>query len=431
MIERTYTFEDSTFVVHVQGADRSGNLWGVLDILTVDMRGHLLPPERISLFDAENWQIVARKAAMRNSGNVDLWYEHGEQVRVALIEDSEVITTLSPQTSQLHSPIYSSEVVKLEVVRLSEQSRPGARQFRVQDLLPEGWPVMLWGDSGHGKSYLAGTLGQCVAKGDKFLGLDTVQGRVLYADWELDLEEQTRRAYEVAKGLGLDTPTPGFDYVRVDYPFVERLPWFKEQIEEHDYKLLILDSFGLACGGDAEVSRYVIPFFLSLRQIPCCVLMIDHQSRLQPGQKYRDKDAFGSIYKKHLSRSAIQVQVIVDDRTKKGLALRHAKANFSARRENTYAWLEFKDGETMLSSATAKEMEDAGASEDMGTNAQIRVALREKGNSTAEAISNETAINLGTVRNELTKMKKTGEIEERDKQGQAIVYALKETHQDE
>ena len=82
----------------------------------------------------------------------------------------------------------------------------------MEDLIPEKYPCFLYGDSGHGKSYVAATIGQCVARGDTFLGLKTEQGRVLYLDWELDLEEQTRRGYEVAEGLGRSYIPSGFDY---------------------------------------------------------------------------------------------------------------------------------------------------------------------------------------------------------------------------
>jgi len=38
------------------------------------------------------------------------------------------------------------------------------------------------------------------------------------------------------------------------------------------------------------------------------VLIIDHQSRLQAGQSYQQKGAFGSVYKTNLARSVIQVE---------------------------------------------------------------------------------------------------------------------------
>ena len=42
------------------------------------------------------------------------------------------------------------------------------------------------------------------------LGFDTIKTRVLYLDFELDEEEQARRAYQVAAGEGYANPPEGF-----------------------------------------------------------------------------------------------------------------------------------------------------------------------------------------------------------------------------
>ena len=72
MIKREYPFEDCVIDIRIQGADRSGNVWGLLDILTLDREAHLLPPRRISLFDDREWQKVSQDVARRNSGNVEV-----------------------------------------------------------------------------------------------------------------------------------------------------------------------------------------------------------------------------------------------------------------------------------------------------------------------------------------------------------------------
>ena len=424
MIKREYPFEDCVIDIRIQGADRSGNVWGLLDILTLDREAHLLPPRRISLFDDREWQKVSQDVARRNSGNVEVWSERAAIITTALIEDTEVAQALIPQGSQLHAPIYMNEVVKFAPISLASRQRPGPRVFRVDGLIPEGWPILLYGDSGHGKSYIAATIGQCVALGDPFLGLSTIQGKVLYLDWELDEDEQTRRAYEIAEGLGLSAPPVGFDYQRMESPFTDVLPEFKPAIENAGYALVIIDSFGLACGGSSEESRMVIPLLGAVRSLKCTVLIIDHQSRILAGQKYRDKDAFGSIFKRHYTRSGIQIQIVVDEGAKKAIALRHSKANFSALREDIYAWLEFKDGRTILSAANARDIEDAGGSTEMGTQNEVRVAFRELGPSTAKSIADHTSIIIGTVRNEITRLKKSKELEETGKERHAPVYTL-------
>ena len=77
-------------------------------------------------------------------------------------------------------------------------------------------------------------------------------------------------------------------------------------------ELLIVDSYGMALRGDAEAARDVIGFYQEylepLRALGVAVLVIDHQSRLQAGQSYQQKGAFGSVYKANLARSVIQVE---------------------------------------------------------------------------------------------------------------------------
>ena len=94
MIQRSYTFEDCLVKIAVQGADRSGHLWGVVDVVTPDGMGHLVSPRRISLFDPRDWTSFAAEAASRNSGNTAIWHARSEEIRAALVEDRDVLKSL-------------------------------------------------------------------------------------------------------------------------------------------------------------------------------------------------------------------------------------------------------------------------------------------------------------------------------------------------
>ena len=422
MIDRRFPFEDCVVHIQVQGTDRSGNLWGVIDVLTPDGTGHLIAPRRLSLFEDRDWHHWAMDTARRNSGNVAVWNSRGEALRIGLIEDEEVTRLLTPTNSTTQQSFIESGVVELEVVRLSERERPGQRHFQVEGLVPERTATLVHGDSGHGKSYLVMIMAQCVALGTPFLGMATTKASVLYVDWELDEEEQTRRAFEVAQGLGNSEPPDGFDYVRMDYSLADCLEWLAERVVTMPYGLLVLDSFGLACGGDPEAARFAIPFFRHLRSLRCSVLVVDHQSRIQPGQKYRDKDAFGSVYKRHLSRSAVQVQLLVEDQGKRGLVLRHTKSNFGPLLPDIYAWMEFAGGGVSVDLASSEEMAQAGAADELSIKDQILVVLRESGPSTAEQVAELAGLNNGTVGNMLRGLKRNGLVNEAGKDGKAIMY---------
>jgi hypothetical protein len=98
----------------------------------------------------------------------------------------------------------------------------------------------LIGDSGLGKSPLAYQLGLCVAAGIPFLGMKTLQGTVVYADYENALEEGQGMRNRLLRFLGLSECPKNF------------LIWTPDQEDEHSIDLegacegkpllLILDS---------------------------------------------------------------------------------------------------------------------------------------------------------------------------------------------
>lgn len=96
---------------------------------------------------------------------------------------------------------------KPEVVRLSSVKPPGPRRYVVDDLVPEGYPVLLHEDGGVAKSMLALSLATAVT-GDRgsWLGHRVVGGPVLYLDFELTAEEQARRVWQLCRGAGKERP---------------------------------------------------------------------------------------------------------------------------------------------------------------------------------------------------------------------------------
>ena len=93
-----------------------------------------------------------------------------------------------------------------------------------------------------------------------------------------------------------------------------------------------MDSLGPALQGDAEAARDVIGFFQKsiepFRAEGIAILIIDHQSRLQAGQSYQSKGAFGSVFKTNLARSVIQAQATERGEGTLTVRLRQKKHNF-------------------------------------------------------------------------------------------------------
>lgn len=135
----------------------------------------------------------------------------------------------------------------------------GPRPYIVDGVPFKGFAGALYGDGGSAKSTLVMHMGQRVARGEEWLGFDTVRTRVLYLDFELDAEEQTRRAYQVATGDGYTEPPEGFFYLpAADFPSRAMFERALAMCLERGIGMVIVDSSGYALEGDAEASRDVL-----------------------------------------------------------------------------------------------------------------------------------------------------------------------------
>jgi hypothetical protein len=98
-------------------------------------------------------------------------------------------------------------------------------------------------------------------------------------------------------------------------------------------KLLIIDSLTVALEGDVEVARNFIGFVNHyvgrLRKAGIAMLGLDHQGKLQSGERYQQKTAFGTSFKRHLSRSYAQLEPRNHGEGFLSLTLRHLKQNFA------------------------------------------------------------------------------------------------------
>jgi hypothetical protein len=304
---------------------------------------------------------------------------------------------------------------KPEVVRLVEVGRPGPRRYLCQDLVLAAYVTLLHGDGGVAKSLLALALAVAVA-GDsrEWLGRRVENGRVLYLDFELDAEEQARRVHQLCNGAGLKMPPNDLLYMSaVGHTTREAFEAAREACKEHAVELLIVDSYGVALHGDAEHARDVIGFHQEylepLRALGIAVLVIDHQSRLQAGQSYQQKGAFGSVYKGNLARSVIQVEATERGEGTLTVRLRQKKHNFGPLAEPFSVRLTFSEETVTLEAVELKASELA---EEATLTAPERVRLGlEDGPAYPWEISEITGIPLKTVKNVLTGLRKQGVVE--------------------
>ena len=322
---------------------------------------------------------------------------------------------------------------KPELVKLADVKPPGPRRYLLQDLVLGAYVTLLHGDGGVAKSLLALALAVAVAEDfGSWLGRNVEGGPVLYLDFELDSEEQARRVYQLCRGRGMEKPPENLLYMSaVGYTSREAFEAATEVCGEHSVKLLVLDSHGVAMQGDAEAARDTIGFFVEhiepLRALGVAVLIIDHQSKLQAGQNYQSKGAFGSVFKSNLARSVIQVEATERGEGTLTVRLRQKKHNFGPLADPFGVKLSFSEEAVSLEPV---ELMAAELAEETTLNAADRVKLAlEDGPAYPWEIAEITGLAVKTVKNALTGLRKqelvepTGEVEGRTEQVQISVPA--------
>jgi hypothetical protein len=325
-------------------------------------------------------------------------------------------------------------------VRFSEIEVPGPRRYLLKDLVLAAYVTLLYGDGGVAKSLLALALAVAVAGGSgKWLGREVESCPVLYMDFELDSEEQARRVYQLCHGQGLDTPPEDLLYMSaLGHPAREAFTAALEACKEHGVGLMVVDSLGPALQGDAEAARDVIGFFQKsiepFRVEGIAILIIDHQSRLQQGQSYQSKGAFGSVFKTNLARSVIQAQATERGEGTLTVRLRQKKHNFGPLAEPFGVKLSFTEQAVSLE---AIELDASELAEEGTLNSTDRVKLAlENGPAYPWEIAERTGLAIKTVKNVLTGLRKedvvepTGEVENRTQQVRLTVPASLSLYRD-
>lgn len=325
----------------------------------------------------------------------------------------------SPSTRDGRDDGTAAALPPLRSVRLRDVTPPkGPREYLVAGLLPAKYPAMVYGDGGVAKSMLALSMGTAVARGGgEWLGRKVEGGPVLYLDFELDEEEQVRRARRLALGENPSDPEPPEDlrYMSaLGYPPGAAFDCALEECAEHGVRLLVVDSLGVALQGDAEAARDVIGFhnrhLAPFRAGGVTVFIIDHQSKMQAGEKYQAKRAFGSVYKGNLARSVIQAERVGGGEGTLLVRLRQNKHNFGPLAEPFGAKLTFNEAWVRVDPEDLSASELA-AEEMLNSTDRVRLALRD-GPAFPDEIAEATGLARKTVKNAVTKLKKGGGVEE-------------------
>jgi hypothetical protein len=153
-------------------------------------------------------------------------------------------------------------------------------------------PVVLFGDGGTAKSYLALLVaGQLARRGVT----------VLYADWELAADEHRDRLERIFGANDL----PAILYARCDKPMTYEAERLRRVIARDEVQYLICDSVAFACDGPPEAAEVAGRYFQALRQMRVGSLHLAHTNRSDRS----DEKPFGSTFWHNGARSTWHVKL--------------------------------------------------------------------------------------------------------------------------
>ncbi len=341
------------------------------------------------------------------------------------------------QRTQVRTPIEdgygygsgASGSVDIPCISFADMGEPEQRGYWVEDLVPERDPSMSHGDGGVAKTMLALDMALAIASDrEEWLGFKVKTTNVGILDFELDQAEHNRRMKRLAAGAELSDIPRGVYYlsalgVRPTQAFRSALRWCKE----HRIGLLIVDSLSIALEGDVEAAKDVLGFFRReinpFRAEGIAVHVIDHQSKLQAGQRYQDKKAFGSVFKNNVTRSVFQIEAINRADDALTVVLRHTKHNFGRLAKPVAVELSFAADKVEIDRA---EMEAHELSQEGTLNAKDRVLLAASiGKAGPDTLVERSGLARQTVRNKLTTLRQDGYVKGTgENEGRAEVVEL-------
>jgi len=202
---------------------------------------------------------------------------------------------------------------KPEKIEFIENPNP---YWLIENFIVAEAPNIIFAPGGKGKSLLALFIAFCVENAIDFFG-PVKQARVLYLDWETDLEEVRRRATLIKNGLDHEqVKTP--DYLRMYARLTDTIDAILETCTENFYQLVIIDSAACAIGGDINSAQEVIQFFSQIRRMNAAgitTLIISHVSKRE--KEGNEHSPIGSVYFENFPRVAWELRSEYDENQKK------------------------------------------------------------------------------------------------------------------
>lgn len=254
-------------------------------------------------------------------------------------------------------------------------------------------PVILFGDGGSAKSFLALHFGaELRARHNLRVGL---------LDWELDAVDHRRRL-EAMYG---DT-APEIRYLRCDRPLVQMQDAVQRMVRDDRLDYLLLDSIAPGVDTRPDDSDAAARYMQVLRRLNVGALLIAHISKGEDG----DKKPFGSAFWHNLARATWNVKPTSTNGDVLTLGLHNRKANTERWLPPRGVQVTFRDRCTTFTRIDPRE--DPDLARTLPVSARLRAALR-TGSLSRQALADELDdVAAGTLQKTLRRELDKGRIVE-------------------
>lgn len=285
------------------------------------------------------------------------------------------------------------------ILSVGDKATDKPLEYLINPLIIKNQANLLYGPGGTGKSNLSVFLSLLYQSGvtspvPQLKAGDS--GKVLILDYETSAEEFNHRVVCLREGMNIPSN------VKINYRFchqslIDDAETLQTVVLQNNIDLVIIDSYGMACGGDAWSQQVARDYFMALRALKCTTLTIDHVAKDNP------KGPYGSVYKQNEARNIWQIaasQELGEDRLR--LALYHRKANLSKLQQPIgLEFAFFDDGVVVSPSDVASDLELS-----QGLPLQDRIAATlEHGGRKAKDIAEDLDCPEGSVRKILNRYK--------------------------
>lgn len=221
-------------------------------------------------------------------------------------------------------------VIDLATVELSAEL-----PYLIHPYMVDGGVTVFFADGGSGKSLFVLALAVSIGTGVEVLPgiMPTRHGPVLYLDWEWDESSHAERLAAICAGVGIEVPKETIFYRHEQASVIESAATIRRRVGELGAVAVMVDSLGMARGGEPESADLTIRTFAAMRSFGVPVGAVDHIAKHATDRT----QSFGSVYTKNAARMMWRMDAVKEEgHSQISIGLANTKANRKTQRPRGY-----------------------------------------------------------------------------------------------